>query len=44
MNFTHIAAAIAIVLASPGNAAEFEYQPQWTFKHTEANGSKAMGS
>ncbi|NOT10491.1 MAG: PEP-CTERM sorting domain-containing protein [Methylococcaceae bacterium] len=44
MKHTHIAAAIAIVLASPSNAADFESQHLWTFSHTEANGSKAMGS
>lgn len=44
MKHTYLAATIAVVLASSANAADFEYQHQWTFKHTEANSSKAMGS
>ena len=44
MKRTYLSAVIAAVLATTASAADFEYQHQWTFRHTEANGSKAMGS
>jgi opacity protein-like surface antigen len=44
MKHTYLVAAIVVVLASSANAADFEYQHLWTFSHTEANGSKSMGS
>ncbi len=44
MKHTRIAAAIVIALASPANAADFEYQHEWTFHHSASNNSHAMGS
>jgi len=46
MKRTHIAAAIAAALVSgSANAASaFNWNLEWTFNHTAANGSNAMGS
>ncbi|WP_150051093.1 choice-of-anchor I family protein [Methylomonas rhizoryzae] len=45
MKLLPLAAAIAAALVSAGAAAaDFQWSHQWTFNHTAANGSNAMGS
>lgn len=46
MKHTSIAAAIAALLASANAsaAANFQWSHEWTFNHSAANGSSAMGS